>query len=66
MERIRVDRRGLHIGIGVSLYAAYDAEDAPHRPNVYASIDRGLHIGIGDNLYAADDTKTRHTVRTST
>ena len=25
--------RGLHIGIGVSLYAANDAEDAPHHPN---------------------------------
>ena len=55
MERIRVDRQGLHIGIGVSLYAANDAKDAPHRPNVYASIDRGLHIGIGFSLYAAND-----------
>ena len=57
MERIRVDRQGLHIGIGVSLYAANDAEDAPHRPNVYASIDRGLHIGIGVSLYAANDAE---------
>ena len=28
---------GLLIGNGVSLYAANDAEDAPHRPNAYVT-----------------------------
>ena len=28
---------GLHIGNGVSLYAADDTEDVPHRPNAYVT-----------------------------